>query len=200
MPLRRDVPPAPGSDKQARDNERKKLRDPTSHPPEADVTYEDGFVLLDCARKTLLRFDFKSEADQVHALSAELSGRPLTENEPLEADLPAQEAIVIDFVGRDRELAALWEWLLKPVAKRWALSGAGGKGKTAIAYPFALDVRKKAPEPFQAVLSLSAKKRKFESPLPRLRAGVGVKKRDEIPLGNQKPRRDPRIRHARPIV
>ncbi|MFN0165728.1 MAG: tetratricopeptide repeat protein [Bryobacteraceae bacterium] len=159
-------------DKSERSNERKKLlewlrnvkelRDPTSHPPEADLTYEDGFVLLDCARRSLLRLGMTSGAERIHQLMGQLSGRPLTQEEPLEANLPPQEAIVVHFVGRDAELSALWDWLCNPVAKRWALSGAGGKGKTAIAYQFALDVRKKAPEPLQAVLWLSAKKRRFD--------------------------------------
>ena len=160
------------SDKPKRNTERKKLlewfrnvkelRDPTAHPPEADFSYEDAFVLLDCARRALLRLDLKSDAARVHDLMAQLSGRPLAQDDPLEASLPPQEAIVVDFIGRDAELRALWDWLSNPLARRWALSGAGGKGKTAIAYQFALDVRQKAPEPLQAVLWLSAKKRRFD--------------------------------------
>ena len=140
----------------------KELRDPTAHPPESDLSFEDSFVLLDCARRALVRIGLTEDAQVIHEMMSQLSGRPLARSEPLEGNLPPQEAIVVDFVGRDTELNALWEWLSNPVAKRWALSGAGGKGKTAIAYEFALAVKAKAPEPFQAVLWLSAKKRRFD--------------------------------------
>ncbi len=143
----------------------KELRDPTSHPPEQDLSYEDSFVLLDCARRTLLRLSSSDAAGRIHELMGALSGRPLAQvaaDEPLEANLPPHETIVIDFVGRETELRALWDWLSNPLSRRWALSGAGGKGKTAVAYQFACDVRAKAPEPLQVVLWLSAKKRRFE--------------------------------------
>jgi tetratricopeptide (TPR) repeat protein len=50
---------------------------------------------------------------------------------------------------------------MSPTSRRWVLHGAGGKGKTAIAYQFALQVKRTAPEPYSAVWWLSAKKRRF---------------------------------------
>ncbi|HKO63335.1 MAG TPA: hypothetical protein VJV03_19380, partial [Pyrinomonadaceae bacterium] len=59
------------------------------------------------------------------------------------------------------ELGELWEWFDDPVSRRWALVGEGGKGKSALAYNFAFEVKLKAPLPFQTVLWLSAKRRRF---------------------------------------
>lgn len=139
----------------------KELRDPVCHPTEEDFDYPDSFVLMDCARRILRQLELHDDAQRIKRLTDSLSGHGHILGEPLEADLPPSEAIVCQFVGRERELAVLWEWLQNPTTRRWALAGAGGKGKSAIAYEFALQVRDRAPEPFQAVIWLSAKKRKF---------------------------------------
>lgn len=139
----------------------KDLRDPCSHPAEEDFNYEDSFVLMDCARRVLLQLRLHEDAQTVKRLMTSLSGHGHMLGEPLEADLPPSEAIVCDFVGREKELSVLWDWLSNPTTRRWALAGAGGTGKTAIAYKFALEVRDQAPEPLQAVIWLSAKKKRF---------------------------------------
>jgi hypothetical protein len=143
----------------------KNLRDPLSHPSEEDFSFEEAFDLLYCAKRVLSRLGLEDEANEVRSLMDNLSGRPLSIRkgvEPLEDHLPPRESIVIDFVGRTPELAALWEWFLDPVSRRWALAGEGGKGKTALAYKFALEVKFEAPAPFQVILWLSAKKRRFQ--------------------------------------
>jgi hypothetical protein len=143
----------------------KNLRDPLSHPSDEDWSFEDAFILLDCARRALLRLALKDEAVRVQELMNELLGRPASANpqkEPLEDRLPASESIVTDFVGRERELARLWEWFDDPISRRWLLAGEGGKGKSAIAFQFGRQVKLRAPEPFQIVLWLSAKRRRFQ--------------------------------------
>lgn len=80
---------------------------------------------------------------------------------PLEDRLPPQEAIVTDFIGRNKETKALWNWFNNPNNRLWVLVGDGGKGKTSLAYRFAIDVKNKAPEPFQAVLWMTAKRKRF---------------------------------------
>lgn len=142
----------------------KDLRDPLSHPAEQDFTREDSFTLLDCARRVLLRVGLTAEADQIKALMGGLFESALSSTrvrDRLEDELPPRESVVVDFVGRDLELRELWEWFDDPVSRRWALAGAGGKGKSALAYNFAFDVKMKAPEPFQAILWLSAKQQRF---------------------------------------
>ena len=124
----------------------KELRDPTCHPVEADFDYEDSFfVLIDCARRVLLQLGLHDDAKQLK-ISLSSTGHAHVLGEPLEANLPASDAIVSEFVGREQELTVLWDWLRNPTTRRWGLAGAGGKGKTAIAYKFALEVRDRAPE------------------------------------------------------
>ncbi len=142
----------------------KTLRDPISHPGEQDLPREDAFQLLDCARRVLLRLGLADEAQKIKLLLNKVLG--VTESidapKPLLADsIPPRESIVVGFVGRDKELAELREWFQNPVARRWALAGEGGKGKSALAYSFALEIKRSAPQPYQAVLWLSAKKKKY---------------------------------------
>jgi len=143
----------------------KNLRDPLSHPSDEDIVFEDAFTLLDCARRVLSRLGLDEEATRVRSLADRLAGRPAlvsSEVEPLEDRLPPRELIVVDFVGRETELRVLREWFDDPLSRRWALAGEGGKGKSALAYHFAMEVKLKAPEPFRIVTWLSAKRRRFE--------------------------------------
>ncbi len=142
----------------------KDLRDPLSHPTEADFSAEDAFVLLDCAKRVLIRIGVEDAAEQVrHLMERLLTGPPgeIDADDPLEDRLPPKDSVVVDFIGRHHELEELWAWLSDPAGRRWALAGEGGKGKSALAYSFALDVKAKAPRPFQTVLWLSAKRRTF---------------------------------------
>ncbi len=144
----------------------KALRDPLSHPAEADLSFEDAFVLLDCARRVLTQLG-RPEAVRVHELASQLSGRmgfaqTGDDRQPLEDRLPAREAIVVGFVGRKEELQQLRRWFDDPMSRRWAVVGAGGLGKSALAYAFAEEIRRTAPQPFQLVLWMSAKARRFE--------------------------------------
>ena len=141
----------------------KNLRDPLSHPSEEDFSHEDSFMLLDCARRILLRLDLNEDATKIKCLMSRVMDQisPNSQREPLESQLPPRESIVIDFTGRDKEMKDLWEWFLDPVSRRWALAGEGGKGKSALAYNFAVDVKFKAPQPYQTVFWLTAKKRRF---------------------------------------
>jgi tetratricopeptide (TPR) repeat protein len=120
--------------------------------------------MLDCARRVLLRLNLSVDAASIKDLSTKLLSKHqavILSGEPLEDCLPPRESIVINFVGRDREMDELREWFSDPVSRRWALAGEGGKGKTALAYNFAFEIKMKAPPPYQTVLWLSAKRRKF---------------------------------------
>lgn len=142
----------------------KVLRDPLSHPSEQDLSREDAFQLLDCARRVLLRLHLVDDAGEIRLLMDKVLGVTASVDPPrslLEDSLPPRESIVVSFIGRDNELEELRKWFQDPVARRWALAGEGGKGKSALAYNFALEVKQGAPEPYQAVLWLSAKKRRF---------------------------------------
>ncbi len=82
-------------------------------------------------------------------------------HEPLDDSLPPRESIVVDFVGRQLERDLLWRWFDDPLRKKYLLAGDGGKGKSALAYQFAVEVKYRAPEPYVIVLCLSAKRRRF---------------------------------------
>ncbi|HKO59543.1 MAG TPA: hypothetical protein VJV03_00155, partial [Pyrinomonadaceae bacterium] len=83
----------------------KDLRDPLMHPGEDDFTREDSFLLLDCARRVLLRAGLLENASEIRALMDRLLGTHSIHSkaEPLEDELPPRESIVIDFVGRESE-------------------------------------------------------------------------------------------------
>lgn len=140
----------------------KSFRDPLSHPSEEDFSFEDSFLVLDCARRSLELLKLEG-VQEIRDQMEELRGRPLyvqAEGKVLEARLPARESIVVDFVGRGTEIDRLWEWFSDPVSRRFALAGEGGKGKTACAYNFATQVQFKAPQPYQVVLWVRSKSSK----------------------------------------
>ncbi|MCC6329471.1 MAG: hypothetical protein IT174_13230 [Acidobacteria bacterium] len=165
--------PAPTNDSKEKGQQKKKLlewfktikdlRDPLSHPADDDFSREDAYVLLDSARRALIRINLVNEADEIKKLMDQMyKGGSVKETvNPLEAELPARESVVMDFIGRDLEIGQLREWFSDPMMRRWALAGKGGLGKSALAYKFALDVVEKAPPPFQTVIWLSAKKKRF---------------------------------------
>ncbi|NNB95033.1 hypothetical protein HI113_14125 [Corallococcus exiguus] len=144
----------------------KALRDPLSHPAETDFPFEDAFILLDCARRVLQQVNLQADAGKVGHLTAQLSGRSTASDidtkRPLEDRLPPRETIVVDFVGRTTELDALRTWFADPLSRRWVLVGDGGKGKSALAYAFAEEIKQRAPEPFQLVIWMSAKLKRFQ--------------------------------------
>jgi tetratricopeptide (TPR) repeat protein len=143
----------------------KNMRDPLSHPSEADFSFEDSFAILDPARRVLLRFGLEEQAAEVKLWMDELSGLSVKIESvavPLEDRLPPKETIIVDFVGREFQLEALQVWFDDPTTRRWALAGEGGKGKSAIAYRFATKIKFSAPDPYQIVLWISAKRRRFD--------------------------------------
>jgi tetratricopeptide (TPR) repeat protein len=142
----------------------KTFRDPMSHPPEQDFTFQDVFRMVDCACRVLEALALPESVQLQNIIDDLAAGQPkeVTDPpEPLQHSLPARESVVVDFIGRSDELRRLWDWLKDPYSRRWAIAGEGGKGKSAIAYEFAAAVRFAAPEYIEAVWWLSAKKRKF---------------------------------------
>ena len=144
------------------------MRDPIAHDSEADLDYEDAFRLADSARRILdhLGSDAEEGSRQLRDLAQKLQGAPLAiEDEPAQARRPLEgylpDAIAPMFFGRQEELDELKNWLDNDRVRGWALMGAGGTGKSAIAYEFARRLREDAPEPFGFVVWLSAKRRRF---------------------------------------
>ena len=100
--------------------------------------------------------------EQLSGLIGRLSAAPASLPEPLEGYLPPRESVMSTFIGRKAELADLYQWLHDPEVHKWALVGDGGKGKTAIAYEFASQVKRSNPSSrLRNVVWLSAKRRRL---------------------------------------
>ena len=149
----------------------KNLRDPTlGHPAEADIDVKDAFMMLDSARR-VLQFIDPDGAEQLAKLWESLGAGTLEfsvdhmygERVVEGSTLPSRESTAPRFVGRQSELANLAAWFEDPLSRVWLLAGDGGKGKTAIAYEFAVAVRNEPPPKLEIIIWLSAKARRFVS-------------------------------------
>jgi hypothetical protein len=140
----------------------KEGRNVISHPHSEDLDFADSYRLLDTCRRTLEKLGLGKAASEVAELARELDGYVIAEELILESSLPNPERIVVGFVGREKELSALRDWFYDPRSRHWLLAGDGGKGKSALAYQFACEVREKGPPPYHLVAWLSAKKRQFD--------------------------------------
>jgi tetratricopeptide (TPR) repeat protein len=138
----------------------KNVRDPVSHPVTEDINYEESAQVLYCARKILDFCALPEASAQILRLQSTLFGGFSSDPPKIFVALPPADEVVMDFVGRHGELAALYDWL-KTTTKRWALSGDGGKGKSAIAYTFGQSVGSRDDHGLDAVLWISAKRRRF---------------------------------------
>lgn len=142
------------------------LRDPMSHPSDEDLPYDDAFRMLDAAHRILLKLDPDAALKIAEAKKELLTPNGSAPNgqearPPLEGYLPPPESIAVCFVGRAAQLGELRNWFGDKRRRRWALMGDGGKGKTAIAYEFACEVKDEAPSGFEFVIWMSAKRRRF---------------------------------------
>ena len=150
----------------------KNLRDPVlGHPSEKDVPQEDAFVMLDSARRVLQQINNERAANRLAELrDSVMNGSTVPTDDMIpptrtleSSTLPPRETIAQTFVGRQSELAELNDWLADPFGRVWLLAGDGGKGKTAIAYEFAVATVQDPPSSLEIVIWLSAKSRRFES-------------------------------------
>jgi hypothetical protein len=140
----------------------KNLRDPSHHPPTVDLSFPDAYRYLDSGARILNTFDVES-AKKLRSLIAEL---PLDidipdDDDPVFNSLPPEGFVVSQFVGRDEELAKLHAWIKTRREPVRLLAGAGGRGKSSIAYEFARLVARDGLSGIQAVLWVTAKKRVF---------------------------------------
>jgi tetratricopeptide (TPR) repeat protein len=126
-----------------------------------DIDFQDAEMVLYNARKILDFCELATAAAQIVRARELLLGGYRGEEEAIQTTLPPEDEVVMSFVGRNRELIRLNDWMLNSSSKRWALSGDGGKGKSAIAYAFARMVSRRKDHHFQGVLWISAKQRRF---------------------------------------
>lgn len=139
----------------------KNVRDPVSHPVTEDISYEDAYNTIYVTKKILDFCGLAESAAQIQRSQKILVGGITFEEEQTLTDLPPPDEVVMDFVGRHSELTALNQWILSQRSRRWALSGEGGKGKSAIAYTFARSISRRNDHHLQGVFWMSAKRRRF---------------------------------------
>jgi hypothetical protein len=145
----------------------KTIRDPVSHPGDEDLDAYDSLRAIDSARRVTLILGLSEAAAALEAprhelssFAAELPAVTISVDSSVDG-LPPRDTVVLEFVGRRPELGQLREWLVDPHAKRWLLTGDGGKGKSAIAYQLATEVTRRRDLDFAAVHWLSAKRRRY---------------------------------------
>lgn len=139
----------------------KNVRDPVSHPVTEDISYEDAYNTIYVAKKVLDFCGLAESAAQIQRSQKILLGGITFEEEQTLNDLPPPDEVVMDFIGRHSELSALNQWLMSQRSRRWALSGEGGKGKSAIAYTFARSVSRRNDHQLDGVFWMSAKRRRY---------------------------------------
>ena len=145
----------------------KSLRDPVlGHPSEVPISSDTAYDMLNSARYILQHIDPEA-ADELERLRDSIFSVDV-HSLPDDSTLPSRESIVSTFVGRREELDQLQRWLRDPTMSDhylWLLAGDGGKGKTAIAYEFATQVRDDPPPHLglENVIWASAKARRFLS-------------------------------------
>lgn len=140
------------------------VRNPVAHGPEEALSLRDALRYLDSAVRVLDLLGLSEADDLRDDWSALVDGRHSDSVRPpaILDTLPSREVIATDFIGRLGELAELWRWLGDDTRRMWALVGDGGKGKTTIAYEFAVQARSLLSDfGLQGVLWLTAKRRRF---------------------------------------
>ena len=139
----------------------KNIRDPISHPVTEDISYDDAYNTIYVAKKILDFCGLPEAAAQIQRSQKILLGGLTFEKEQILTELPPPDEVVMEFVGRHSELSVLNQWLMSQRSRRWALSGEGGKGKSAIAYAFASNVSKRKDHQLDGVFWMSAKRRRY---------------------------------------
>lgn len=139
----------------------KNVRDPVSHPTTEDISYEDSVNTLHCARRILDFCQLPDASSKILRIQKKLLGGFSNEQEKTLSELPPSDEVVMDFVGRHHELGILTEWVDNRSSRRWALSGEGGKGKSAIAYIFGKNISSRDDHGLDGVFWVSAKRRRF---------------------------------------
>lgn len=88
---------------------------------------------------------------------------PLQTSKNIISQLPARDTDLINFVGRNEQLASLRQWCGDMRSPLRLITGIGGLGKTALAYHFSEEVIKTGAGEVEAVIWLTAKQQTFSA-------------------------------------
>lgn len=143
------------------------FRNPNAHPLESDLSVFDALRVADSAARVLRLLALDDALVGLEQIRKELLSRAsnvapdLTSAAAVLNTLPPREQMYDEFIGRAKELEALWLWFSDDSARRWVLVGDGGHGKSSVAHQFATSVVASNPTSLAAVLWLSAKRRRY---------------------------------------
>lgn len=99
----------------------------------------------------------------LHSDRSPLEKKSLRRPRSLPNNLPARDADLVEFVGRDDPLTKLREWITDPRSPIRLVTGIGGLGKTALAYKFAEEVSELGAGEVCQVVWLTAKAQTYSA-------------------------------------
>lgn len=138
----------------------------TEHPkhlPEfkvGDFYYRDG----DTSLKAIGTEIFWLAGDRVNPYMPGNEKREIftQKSAQVQHNLPDRSAICPRFIRREEILNSIWTWLGDDLSHWRVLAGAGGVGKSSVAYEFSEQLIRYSEQPFDQVVWLSAKRQQFD--------------------------------------
>lgn len=133
------------------------------HPPEfkiGDFYYRDGDTSLKAIGTKI--FWLTGERTNPYLPGNEKRGIFTQKSVQVQHNLPDRSAICPKFIRREEVLNRLWTWLGDDLSHWRVLAGAGGVGKSSVAYEFAEQLIRYPEQPFDQIVWLSAKKQQFD--------------------------------------
>ena len=140
------------------------VRNPVSHSPDDELSLRDLMRYVDSAARLMRSMEIQrwNDVDQIWSSLIDDTVAEAVAPPSILENLPSRESITYSFVGRSDHLTDLWRWIGDPNGRVWALVGDGGKGKTTIAYEFAVALKAVVEEfGLQGIVWMSAKQRRF---------------------------------------
>jgi hypothetical protein len=122
------------------------------------VYFRDGDNSVPAVAPRHWQLVFSSRSNP-YLLTAELG----TASTAVWSNLPDRGLICQEFIGREKTIAKLYEWLADDFSCVRVLAGEGGLGKTSIAYEFASEVARLGLGGVETVAWLSAKRMQFRA-------------------------------------
>lgn len=155
--------PRRSNDSQTVDFKKDAKTEHPKHTPEfklGDFFYRDGDTSLKAIGTKI--FWLTGERANPYLPGNERRGIFTEKSVQVQHNLPDRSAICPKFIRREEILNQLWTWLGDDLSHWRVLAGAGGVGKSSVAYEFAEQLIRYPEQPFDQIVWLSAKKKQFD--------------------------------------